>query len=98
MEQPDFWANAGVLIAAAVAALAGYYGPRVFGKSPPAKVDPVLSGIALALGDKEQSERIIATLERIARALEAIADKRQNDMQETLEELVASIKPRRPRT
>lgn len=89
-DTPDVWANLGILLATAVAALAGYFGPRVFGKTPPAaaKADPVLMGVGVAFGDKEQSERMIECLDRIATALEAIADRRQSEMQDTMEEIL----------
>lgn len=96
-DTPDVWANLGILLAAAVAALAGYFGPRVFRKTPAPKTDPVLTGIGLALGDKEQSERMVECLDRIARALEAIADKRQTEMQDTMEEILERLSDKEKR-
>jgi hypothetical protein len=58
--QPDLWTNLGVLIAAAVAALAGYFGPRLFGKPPlPDKTVEV----AGALVDARSVERLTAAIE-----------------------------------
>lgn len=87
---PDLWVQIGGLIAALAAGAAGYFGRELLGKSSP-KVDPVITGIGLALGDKEQSERLIDELRRIAVALEALADKRQSEIDEKLEELLERI-------
>lgn len=101
-EASDIWANFGVFLAAFVALLSGYYGRPWLAKTvPDRRADPVITGIGLALGDKEQQERLISVhermlpiFERIARSLESIADERQNDMKDTLEELLETVKPR----
>lgn len=90
---PDIWVNIGGIIAAILAGVAGYFGRSLIGKEPP-KADPVLTGIGLALGDKEQTERLLAVLERMANALEAMADRKQADMHDTLEELLEAVKPK----
>lgn len=89
----DFWTNAGVLIAAVVAMLAGYYGPRVFAKpaGEASRHDPVLTGIGMAFGDKEQQERLISGVERIAKAAETLADQKQADMSEKMDELLQRL-------
>lgn len=87
----DFWTNAGVLVAATIAMLAGYYGPKVFAKPDAAKHDPVLTGIGLAFGDKDQTERMIGFLERIAKAAEALANHRQAEMTEKMDELLERL-------
>jgi hypothetical protein len=42
--------------------------------------------------DKEHAERTVRALERIAEAVERATDKRQSDMQETLEEIAKTMK------
>lgn len=62
-------------------------------KTPPAvkATDPVIAGIAVAYGDKEQTERLIATLGRCATALEALADKRADEMEEMQKALLERL-------
>lgn len=99
-ETPDVWANLGILLAAAVAALAGYFGPKVFNKTSPsvAKTDPLIMGLGMALGDKEQTERMIECQMRIAKALEALADHRQAEMQDTMEQILARLSAQEKRS
>lgn len=75
------WTNAitlaGVFIGAATAAYVGY------SKRWPAKPDnPILTGIALGYGDKEQTERLITEVRGCRIALEALADKQRSEMEE----------------
>lgn len=48
----------------------------------PRGLDAVVAGVGLGFGDKEQTERVIAVLDRCAKALEALADKRTDEMEE----------------
>lgn len=60
--------------------------------SPAVKAtDPVLAGIAVAFGDREQGERLITVLERCAKALEALADKRADEMEEMQKALLERL-------
>lgn len=58
--QPDLWANLGVLIAATVAALAGYFGPKLLGKSPHPEKTVEVAG---ALVDARSVDKLTAALE-----------------------------------
>lgn len=81
----------GVLLLAAVG--------RYLSTRPGANSQAHITAMGLAL-DRDQMERGLAYLSRIAKALEAMADKRQADMHETLEEIVEQLKkppPARPR-
>lgn len=51
-------------------------------KEKPRGMDAVVAGVGFGFGDKEQCERVISVLERCARALEALADKRTDEMEE----------------
>ncbi len=48
----------------------------------PAKQDPVLTGIGMAFGDREQTERLIAVFARCAIALETLADRRASELED----------------
>ncbi|QKC83291.1 hypothetical protein [Mesorhizobium sp. NZP2077] len=48
----------------------------------PRGLDAVVAGVGFGFGDKEQGERVIAVLDRCAKALEALADKRSDEMEE----------------
>jgi len=94
----DIWTNLGILIGAAVAMLAGYYGPRVFGRAP-LKQDSVIASVGVELGNREQMERLISEVKRIA---DAITDKNTAGINDRLEELAAQLEamnevPRRRR-
>lgn len=84
------WTNAitlaGVFIGAATAAYVGY------SKRWPAKPgSPVLTGIALGYGDKEQTERLITEVRGCRIALEALADKRVDEMEHMQKELLERL-------
>ncbi len=75
------WTNAltlaGVFIGAASAAYVGY------SKRWPAKPDnPVLTGIGIGFGDREMQERLIAEVKGCRLALEVLADKRTDEIEE----------------
>jgi len=53
-----------------------------------AKPDPVLGGVGLELGNRAQLDLLITQVKRIADIME---NKRQTEMEETLEELVAKV-------
>ncbi len=93
---PDVWVNVGGVIAAVIFGVAGYFEPKLLNKTP-AKVGPVIAGIGLALGDREQSERLIEAAQRCAAALEQLADKRQSEIDEKLQELLERIRTSRRR-
>ena len=67
----------GVFLGTAIAAYVGYSR-----KWPTKPVDPVLAGVGLGFGDKEQGERLISEMRRCADSLEVLADKRTDEMAE----------------
>lgn len=80
----------GVLLLAAVG--------RYLSTRPGANSQAHITALGLSL-DRDQMERGLSYLSRIAKALEAMADKRQADMQGTLQEIVDQLKkPPPPRT
>jgi hypothetical protein len=58
--------------------------------------DPVLAGVGLELGTREQIDHLVLQVKRCADALERLADKRQDEIQETLEEIVEEMRRPRP--
>ena len=84
------WTNAitlaGVFIGAATAAYVGYSK-----RWPPPKQDPILTGIGIGFGDREMQERLIAELHGCRVALEVLADRRTEEMEEIHRELLARL-------
>lgn len=75
------WTNAitlaGVFLGAATAAYVGY------SKRWPAKPDhPVLTGIGIGFGDREMQERLIVEVRGCRLALEILADRRTEEMED----------------
>ncbi|HTV67501.1 MAG TPA: hypothetical protein VMF90_03095 [Rhizobiaceae bacterium] len=98
---PDFWTNLGILLAAVVAGLAGYYGPRLRQPPAPVKIDPVVAGIGLELGNRQQLDLLIQAVNRVADVLDG---KKTAGIEETLKEILERMeavesrqRPRRPR-
>lgn len=69
---------AGVGIGTCIAAFIGY--SKKWPAKPP--VDPVLAGVGFELGNREQSKQIVDALTRIAVALEILADKRTDEIEQ----------------
>ena len=76
------WTNAitlaGVFIGAATAAYVGYSKRWPAGKPE----NPVLTGIGFELGNREQTERLIAEVHGCRAALEILADRRTEEMED----------------
>ena len=53
--------------------------------------DPVLTGIGIELGNREQTERLISVQTRIAVAMETMADKRTTEMEDIHRELLERL-------
>lgn len=85
---PEVWTNVGTLLAAALAGLAGYYGPRLVGRQPPRSDPTVLTGIGLELGNRQQMEMLIAEVRRIGDILD---NKSREEMDEKLDELLRRL-------
>lgn len=103
------WNNAltlaGVFIGAATAAYVGY------SKKWTTKIDhPVLAGVGIELGNREQTERLIGEVRGMRVALEILADRRTEEMEEMHKALLERLdaqerreeqeeqRPRRPPT
>lgn len=81
------WTNAitlvGVFMGAATAAYVGY------SKRWPAKPEaPVLTAIGVELGNREQTERLIAEVHGCRVALEVLADRRTEEIEDIHKELL----------
>ena len=74
----------GVFLGTAIAAYVGY--SKKWPARPP--VDPVLAGVGFELGNREQSKQIVEALIRCAVALEILADKRTDEMEEIHRQLL----------
>lgn len=80
----EIWVPAAVFFGTAIAAFIGY-----FRKLPAPKAqDPVIAGIAVAYGDREQTERLIGEVKRCATALEVLADRRTEEIEEMHQKLL----------
>lgn len=74
---PELLGTAGVGAVVLIGAIGNYL--RSLREKPRAS-DPVIAGIGLAFGDREQSERMISALTRMAAAMEILADRRTDEM------------------
>lgn len=97
--ESDIWANLGILLSAVVVTLAGYYGPTLLKKAnvqplpaaPPGTQSAVLAGIGIELGAKDQTERLIAEVKGCRVALEALADRRTQTLEDMQKELLERL-------
>lgn len=89
VEATEIWTNLGIFFGGIMAAVAAYYGKKV---PPPPSTSPVLAGVGLEFGSRDQMERMIDELARIAGALESLADHRQSDMKDTMDELLDRLR------
>lgn len=80
---PELLASGVVGIIVVVGAIGQYL--RTFKAKTP---DPVLAGVGIELGNREQAERVIAQLKRIA---DALADKNASDISNRLEDLAEKV-------
>lgn len=62
-------------------------------RAKPANLNPILSGIAAGFVDREQMERLIAAVNRVA---EAVSDKNAASIAERLDDLADKIDHMRP--
>lgn len=81
----DHLSAAGVALVIIIAGIGNYLRSL---RDKPRPVDPVLAGVGLAFGDKEQTERLISVHMRVAAALETLADKRTDEMAEMHRQLL----------
>ncbi|MGX9145958.1 hypothetical protein [Mesorhizobium sp. 128a] len=90
----EYWVPIGVFLGTAFAAFIGY-----FRKVPPPKTpDPVIAGIAVGFGDREQSERVITEIRAMTAevrgcrvALEVLADRRTEEIEDMQQKLLEQL-------
>lgn len=92
MEFNEIVTSAAVFAGTALAAYFGY-----FRKVTPPPVDPVITGVGMELGNRQQMDMLITEVRGCRMALEAIADRKRSEMQETLEDIVERLKAPRHR-
>jgi len=90
VDTTEIWTNLGIFFGGIFLAIAAYYGKKV-PPAPPAS-SPVLASVGLELGNRDQVERMIHELKRIADALQSLSDHRQADMQDAMEELLEKMR------
>ena len=84
VEQAELWTNLGVVATGIIGMLAGYFAKRT---SKPI-TDPVVAGVGFELGNRMQTEQLIAALNRIGDILEGKEQaKIEGDLKEILERL-----------
>lgn len=74
----DSLKSAAAFIAFVLAGLWAYFRPQ----RRPATQNPVLTGVGIELGNREQTERLIGEVHGCRIALEALADKRVDEMED----------------
>ena len=83
--------------AVGVIVILGAIGNYLNGRRNAHKLDPGMAGVAGGFVDMDQMRQLIDQVKRGGEALERVADKRQDEMQETLEEIVEEMRRPRPR-
>ena len=89
MQAPDhetltnIGSSIGWLLAAGLSGLVMYWRTR---PAKPIEQNPVLTGIGMELGNKEQTERLIAQVERCADSLEVLADRRTAEIDDKMDD------------
>lgn len=81
----------GAFIAAVLAGIIGYFGKR----KPLARTDPVLTGVGLELGNRQQVDQIITELKRIADILENKRQAGLEGMLKAIQDDMEEIKAKR---
>lgn len=81
---PELLASGVVGVIVVLGAIGQYL--RTFKAKPPQ--DPVLAGVGIELGNREQTERVIAQLKRIA---DALTEKNASDISDRLEDLAEKV-------
>lgn len=77
VEASEIITLAGVFVGGILAGAIGY-----LRKAPASQQQPVLQGIGMELGNKEQSERLIEQVKRIADGMDILSDKRTDEFQD----------------
>lgn len=77
---PEIITTAAVGVVVFIGAIGNYL--RTLKERPAHRADAVVAGIALGYGDKEQTERVIVLLGRMTASLEALADRRTDEMED----------------
>ncbi len=88
MPSNEVLASAAFFIASVLAALWTY-----IRKPPPspATTSTVITGIGGEFGNRQQMDMLIIEVKRIADALQALSDQKQNDMNEKMDELLERL-------
>lgn len=93
VDKADILSGAGFFIAAILAGLWGY-----FGRPAKKETDPIVASFGIGWMEREQTQMFLSAIERSARAqeriadaLEVLADKRQDNMEDSLEEMAKKI-------
>jgi glutamate dehydrogenase/leucine dehydrogenase len=85
----DFFTYAGVFVGGIVLALAGYRK-----KPKPSEPETVVTGIGVELGNRHQTDQLIAIGLRIAVSLEMLADKKQAGMEAKIDRILEDLEER----
>ncbi len=78
--------NAAAFIAFLLAGLWAYFRSP---KPQPPVASPVLAGVGMELGNREQTERLIAAINRVA---DEIANRKTDEMTDTMNELLERLR------
>lgn len=94
MLDKDLLNNLAIIIVAVIVGLVGYFRKR----NKPQEPSPVLTGIGLGWLEKEQTERLLSSVDqqakaltRIADSIEELADQRETKRDDHIQELLKRI-------
>lgn len=83
----DTLKSAAAFMAFVLAGLWAYFSQQ----KRPSPANPVLAGVGLELGNREQTERLISEVHGCRLALEVLADRRTEEMEDIHRELLARL-------
>lgn len=92
MELTPEWLGAGVVGALVAIGAAHRYLSGLKSRPPATAPQSVLAGVGFGMIDRDHAERVVRALERIADSCDRMSDKRQDDMQHSLDGILKELR------
>lgn len=97
VETAEIVTNLGILIGAVFAGIFTY-NRTTKPSSPTVTTDAVVAGVGVELGNRHQTEQLIAEVRRCADCLEILADRKREETEEKLDEILERLDERERRS
>src|SRR5689334_22399276 len=96
VDQAEIITNVGILIGAFFAGLFTYNRTRK-PANPAVTADAVVAGVGVELGNRFQTDQLIAEVRRCADCLEVLADRKREEAEEKLDEILERLRDKEER-